>query len=249
VEIPAVRYFVMGQNRWQTAREWPLPETEWQRFYLRSQGEANTAAGNGLLSREEPGIEPPDTYIYDPHNPVPTVGGPLIGALPGPGVVAGPLLQNEVEKRNDVLCYTSPELEQDLEVIGPLQLHLFAATSTADTDFTAKLIHVYPDGGAYNLAEGLIRASGRHNREERDEVVPGEIYEFVITLGHTSQRFRQGHRIRVDISSSNFPQFDRNMNTGHPIGEDACGVVARQQVYHQTRYASYIDLPVIPGRA
>ena len=249
IEIPAVRYFVMGINQWRTADSWPLPQTQWQRFYLHSKGGANTAAGDGLLSRDEPGSEPPDLFVYDPHRPVPTVGGPLIGALPGAGVLAGPIEQSHVEKRHDVLCYTTPELEEDVEVTGPLQLHLLAATSTRDTDFTAKLVHVYPDGRAYNLAEGIMRASGRKFISERELVNPGEVYEYVITLGHTSQLFPKGHRFRIDISSSNFPQFDRNMNTGNPIGEDARGIPAMQTVYHQAEYASYVDLPVIPRRS
>ena len=245
IQIPTVRYFVMGRNQWRTADAWPLPQTQWQRFYIHSQGGANTAAGDGLLSRDEPGSEPADVFVYNPHRPVPTVGGPLIGALPGAGFVAGPLEQSHVEKRSDVLCYTTSELEKDMEVTGPLQIHLFAATSARDTDFTARLVDVYPNGRAYNLAEGIMRASGRKFADKRDLVNPGEAYEYVITMGHTSQLFRKGHRIRIDISSSSFPQFDRNMNTGNPIGEDAYGIPAMQTVYHQSGYATYIDLPVI----
>ena len=247
IQLPTVRYFVMGRNRWQTANEWPLPQTQWQRFFLHSKGSANTAAGDGGLSRDEPGSDPPDVFVYNPHRPVPTAGGPLIGVLEGPGIIAGPVEQSHVEKRLDVLCYTTPELAEDVEITGPLQLHLFAATSVRDTDFTAKLVHVYPDGRAYNLAEGIIRASGRKFGDKRELVNPGEVYEYVITLGHTSQLFRKGHRIRVDISSSNFPQFDRNMNTGNPIGEDGRGIPAMQTIYHQSGCASYIDLPVIKG--
>lgn len=244
--LPAVRYFVMGLNQWRNADDWPLPQTQWQRFYLHSKGIANTASGNGILSRDEPGSEPPDRFIYDPHNPVPTVGGAIIGAIAGAGGVTGPLDQCRIEKREDVLCYTTPALRENTEVTGPLQVHLFAATSTKDTDFTAKLIDVYPDGRAYNIGEGIIRASGRKLSEKPELINPGEVYEYVITVGQTSQLFREGHRIRVDISSSNFPQFDRNMNTGNPIGEDAKGIPAMQTIYHDNEYASYIDLPVIP---
>jgi putative CocE/NonD family hydrolase len=247
IDLPIVRYFVMGRNQWRTADSWPLPGTDWQRYYLHSNGHANSAAGDGVLGREIPGDESPDRFDYDPHEPVPTAGGPLIGALPLPGVLAGPLDQHHVEKRNDVLCYTTPAIESDLEITGPLQLHLFAATSAVDTDFTAKLVHVYPDGQAYNLAEGIIRASGRELTGEREAVKPGEVYEYVITLGNTSQLIPRGHRLRVDVSSSNFPLFDRNMNTGNPIGVDAEGVIATQTIYHQENYASYIDLPVIPA--
>ena len=246
IEIPRVRYFVMGRNRWEEANDWPLPQTQWQRFYFHSRGSANTAAGDGLLSRDEPGSEIPDTFEYQPLDPVPTVGGPIIGPLAVPGIVAGPLEQYHIEKRGDVLCYTTPELKKDMEVTGPLQVHLFAATSARDTDFTAKICHIYPDGRSYNLAEGIMRASGLKFADRPELITPGEPYEYVITLGNTSQLFRKGHRIRIQISSSNFPQYDRNMNTGNPIGEDDRGIIAKQTIYHQSGYASYLDLPVIP---
>jgi hypothetical protein len=169
------------------------------------------------------------------------------GRLVGVGLTPGSLNQSAVEKRNDVLCYTTPELKDAVEVTGPLVVHLYAATSARDTDFTAKLAQVYPDGRAYNLAEGLIRASGRTFGEQPQPINPHEVYEYVITLGHTSQLFRKGQRIRLDVSSSNFPQFDRNLNTGSPIGEDARGIPAMQTIYHTAAYPSYVDLPVIPS--
>ena len=245
IRIPTVRYFVMGRNRWQTADGWPLPQTEWQRFYLHSQGGANTAAGDGVLSRDEPGSEPPDVFVYNPHRPVPSVGGRLLGV----GLAPGPLEQSHVEKRSDVLCYTTPELQADMEVTGPLEIHVFAATSARDTDFTAKLVDVYPDGRVYNLVEGIERARGRKSESQPELVNPGQVYEYMIAMGDSSQMFRKGHRIRVEISSSNFPAFDRNMNTGNPIGEDAYGIPAMQTVYHQSGYASYMDLPVIPSQS
>ena len=244
IEIPIVRYFVMGRNRWKNADAWPLPQTQWQRFYLHSKGNANTSQGDGLLSREEPNSEPNDIFIYNPHLPVPTVGGRF---LPLAGLVPGPVDQSHIERRHDVLCYTTPELEEDTEVTGPLEVHLFATTSTRDTDFTAKLVDVYPDGRAYNIAEGIKRARGRKSIFQPELVNPGEVNEYIINLGHTSQLFRKGHHIRIDISSSNFPMYDRNMNTGNPIGEDAQGTPAMQTIYHQQEYASYIDLPVIPN--
>jgi putative CocE/NonD family hydrolase len=246
-EMPRVRYFLMGKNEWYNTEAWPPPEAVWQRFYFHSGGSANTAAGDGLLSRDEPESETPDRFDYNPLNPVPTVGGPIIGQLTVPGIVAGPLEQSHLERRGDVLCYTTPELKKDLEVTGPLQVHLFAATSVRDTDFSAKICNVYPDGRSYNLAEGIMRASGLKFGEKPELITPGEPYEYVITLGNTSQLFRKGQRVRVQISSSNFPQFDRNMNTGNAIGEDAQGIIARQTIYHHPGYASYIDLPVMPG--
>jgi len=247
VRIPPVRYFLMGVNQWREADAWPLPQTEWQRYYLHSRGRANTSIGDGRLTREEPGAESPDTFVYDPHNPVPTVGGSLVAAPAGFGFVAGPLEQSHLETRPDVLCYTTPELKQDLEITGPLEVHIFASTTAKDTDFTAKLVDVYPDGRSHNLLDGIKRARGLKSEDRVEFINPGEVYEFVITLGPTSQLFRRGHRLRIDISSSNFPLYDRNMNTGNPIGEDARGVPATQTVYHQKEYASYIDLPVIPG--
>ncbi len=243
IAIPAVKYFVMGRNRWQTADAWPLPQTEWQRFYLHSRGGANTAAGDGVLSRDAPGSEAPDSFIYNPHAPVPSVGGRLIGV----GVTPGPIDQGRIEKRGDVLCYTTPELTADVQVTGPLNLHLFAATSARDTDFTAKLVDVYPDGRAYNVVEGLKRASGRKLDGTHECVTPGAVNEYLITMGESSLVFRKGHRMRVDVSSSNFPMFDRNMNTGNLIGEDAKGIPALQTVFHDSEHPSYIDLPVIPN--
>ena len=241
IKIPTVKYFLMGRNQWQAADSWPPPGVQWQRFFLHSKGGANTAAGDGVLSREEPGTEAPDRFIYDPHNPVPTMGGPSGSPPAGFGYVSGPMEQSGIERRPDVLCYTTPELKEDVEVTGgPLEVHLFVATSAKSTDFTAKLVYVYPDNRTYNVAEGVARirlgkASGG-----------GEIRECIIGIGNTSQLFRKGHRIRIDISSSNFPFSDRNMNTGNPLGEDAQGIPARQTVYHEKDYTSYINLPIIP---
>jgi hypothetical protein len=241
---PPIRYFVMGLNRWRDAETWPLPRTEWQRFFLHSRGHAGTARGDGRLTHDNPGSEPPDVFVYDPAFPVPTTGGRL---LPSGSLVAGPLEQGNVEKRNDVLCYSTRELTQDLEVSGPLKLHLYAATSTKDTDFVAKVVDVHPDGSAYNVAEGWIRARYRNGILRADFITPGETYEYIIDMAHTSIVFRKGHCLRIDVTSSNFPRIDRNMNTGNAFGEDAAGVPALQTVFHDARYASYIDLPVIPG--
>ncbi|MBN1663878.1 MAG: CocE/NonD family hydrolase [Deltaproteobacteria bacterium] len=243
--MPAVRYFVMGKNRWKNADTWPLPETQWQRYYLHSKGRANSLNGDGLLSTKAPQTEQPDVYIYDPRFPVPTIGGRnlLAGTL-----VSGPFDQRANEQRNDVLCFTTPELTEELEVTGPLKLHLYASTSVRDTDFMAKLIDVYPDGTAYNVAEGCIRARFRKGLLHEEFIVPGAVNEYIIDLAQTSIVFGIGHRIRVDITSSNFPRIDRNMNTGNPFGEDAAGIPAVQTIFHEKDYASYIDLPVIPSR-
>jgi uncharacterized protein len=244
VELPRVRYFVMGRNIWRNAETWPLPQTQWRRYYLHSQGSANSAAGNGYLNQEKPVSETPDIYFYDPLKPVPTLGCP--GAITLLRVAAGVQEQSPVEKRRDVLCYSSSELNDDIEVTGPLKLHLFASTSVRDTDFVAKIVDVYPNGWAFNVTTtGIIRARYRKSLFQPELVTPGEVNEYVINLEATSQLFRRGHRIRIDISSSNFPEFDRNMNTGNQIGEDARGITAQQNIYHDSEYASYIDLPVI----
>jgi uncharacterized protein len=244
--LPAVRYFTMGRNSWHNATAWPLPETDWQRYFLHSRGKANSCSGDGLLNRDEPGKEPTDTYIYNPLDPVVTAGGR--GGVAENGFLYGPVDQAYVERRDEVLCYSSPQLARDIEVTGPLYLHLFASSSCRDTDFTAKLVDIYPDNRAYNAADGILRAQYRNSFTVSELLKPGEITEFVIRLGHVSQLFRAGHRIRIDISSSNFPTFDRNMNTGKSIGEDAEGIPALQTIYHQNKYASYIDLPVIPAK-
>jgi len=247
IKIPPIQYFVMNRNCWQFADTWPLPQTQFQRYYLHSGGRANTSTGDGTLSRNEPGSEQPDMYIYNPLFPVPTAGGPMTSPVPGFGLVPGPMEQSYIEQRNDVLCYTTPELREHTEVTGPLQIHIFASTSARDTDFIARLIDVYPDGRSHNVAQGIIRASGRKSEEHPELVIPGEINEYVLGMGNTSQVFRKGHRIRIDLSSSNFPLYDRNMNTGNPIGEDAKGIPAIQTIYHQSEYVSYIDLPIIPS--
>jgi uncharacterized protein len=242
IQLPAVRYFVMGRNSWRTADTWPVPGTQWQRFYFHSQGKANSSRGNGRLNKDEPGSESPDIFIYDPHSPVPTLGGAWAH---GNGYVPGPLDQSRIEQREDILCYTTPELKEEVEVTGPLELHLFAASSARDTDFTAKLVDVYPDGRSFNVADGIIRARYRKSVFSPELLEPGQIIEYVIDMVGTSQLFKRDHRIRIDVSSSNFPAFDRNLNTGNPIGEDARGIIARQTIYHQAGYASYIDLPTI----
>jgi putative CocE/NonD family hydrolase len=161
-------------------------------------------------------------------------------------IAPSPQEQSTYERREDVLCYTTPELNEDLEITGPLVLHLFASTSARDTDFTAKLVDVYPDGRSFNvICDGIIRARYRKSLFEPEYVTPGEVNEYVINLEAVSQLFRKGHRIRIDISSSSFPEYDRNMNTGHPTGDDAQGISAMQSIYHQFEYPSYMDLPII----
>lgn len=238
-----VRIFIMGANKWRDEQEWPLARTEYTKYYLQSDGQANGLAGDGVLSRTSPATRSkPDRFIYDPENPVPTRGGNLMFKT----TLAGPYDQADIEKRKDVLVYTTPTLTQDTEVTGPIKVVLYAKSSAKDTDFTAKLVDVHPDGKAYNLVDGIIRGRYRNSFSDPELMTPGKVYEFTIDLWATSNLFKKGHKIRVDISSSNFPRFDRNPNTGHKFGEDAKMKKAKQAIYHTSEYPSHILLPIIP---
>ena len=238
-ELP-VRLFVMGENRWRDEQEWPLARTHYTCYYLHAEAPANTRNGGGTLSTFPPGDEPPDSYTYDPKDPVATLGGNTL-IIP-----QGVSDQRTVEDRQDVLVYTSGALEMDLEVTGPIKVRLFASSSAVDTDFTAKLVDVGPDGYVQNIQDGIIRARYRTSESEPSLMEPGRVYEFVIDLWATSHLFKKGHRLSVDISSSNFPRFDRNPNTGAPLGRDDRLEVAKQTVHHREEYPSHIVLPVIP---
>jgi hypothetical protein len=243
LDEPPVRLFVMGANRWRDEQEWPLARTRYTPYYLHSDGHANTLTGDGSLSTERPGDEPADSYTYDPNDPVPSVGGKTLGL----GAQPGPFDQRTVEARPDVLCYTSAPLPADLEVTGPLAVTLFAASSATDTDWTVKLVDVHPDGYAQNLQEGIVRASYRVPGAAPSPIRPGEVYEYAIDLWATSNVFLAGHRIRVEVSSSNFPHWDRNTNTGLPGATADRVLTARQTVCHDAGRPSYILLPVIPA--
>jgi len=231
---------VMGENTWRDETEWPLARTRFTPVYLSSGGKANSRQGDGRLDMAPPGTQPSDTYVYDPADPVPTCGGTFIGL--GNGVRN----QTAVEERDDVLVYTGAMLERDLEVTGPVVLKLFAASSAPDTDFTAKLVDVRPDGYAQNIAEGVVRARFRESLEFPTLIQPGRVYEYTIDLWSTSHVFKAGHRLRLEVSSSNFPRYDRNQNTGHELGADAEIRPAQQTVFHDDRLPSHLLLPVIP---
>jgi putative CocE/NonD family hydrolase len=231
---PPIRLFVMGANVWRDEQEWPLARAAATKFYLRS---------DGGLSQEPPGAEQPDSYTYDPADPVPTHGGALLMAAQ---FQAGPLDQRRIEARPDVLAYTTAPLERDMEVTGPINVQLWACSSAPDTDFVARLVDVYPDGRAFNLTDGIIRARYRDGLTE-SFLEPGQPYAFNIDLWATSNVFKAGHRIRLQVTSSNFPRWDRNPNTGHPFGQDAELRTARQTILHDPEHPSHLLLPVVPA--
>jgi putative CocE/NonD family hydrolase len=239
---PPIKIFVMGINEWRGEWEWPLARTLYSKYYLRGND-----SKNGVLSTEPPGDELTSSYTYNPENPVPTLGGnhssPYI-----PGVIrVGAVDQRPIETRQDVLVFTSDQLKKDVEVTGPITMKLFAATSARDTDFICRLIDVYPDGTAYNLTEGIIRARFRNSIHEPPKLVePGEIYEYNIELQPTSNVFQKGHKLRLHLTSSSFPLWDRNPNTGHVQGMDSVLQAAYQTIYHDTEHPSHIILPIIP---
>ena len=239
-----VRIFVMGDNAWREEQEWPLARAQNTNYYLHSQGKANSLHGNGVLSVEAPGDEPPDVFLYNPSDPVPTRGGQLCC---NPYFAAnGAFDQNDIEKREDVLVYSTPPLQRDTEVTGPVTVTLWAATSATDTDFTAKLVDVCEDGCARNLTDGIIRARYRDSAVSPTLVEPGRAYCYTIDLWATSNVFKAGHRIRVEISSSNFPRFDRNPNTGTVIAGESQLKPALQTVLHDAQHPSHITLPMVP---
>ncbi|HVN02815.1 MAG TPA: CocE/NonD family hydrolase, partial [Bryobacteraceae bacterium] len=211
-----VRVFLMGANRWLDEHEWP-PPARLERFYLQSRGRANSLAGDGKLAPFVPGREPADRFVYDPNDPVPTQGGAVCC---NPKIFPwGPRDQRPVEQRRDVLVYTTPPLRKDVEVVGPIRLVLYAATSAPDTDFTAKLVDVHPDGRAENLTDGILRLRYRKSLDNPELAEPGKISKITIDAGVTANVFQKGHAIRLEVSSSNFPRFDRNPNTGGPVAD------------------------------
>ena len=240
-----VRIFVMGANQWRDEGEWPLSRTRQERYFLHSGGKANSVSGDGVLSSAAPHAESADRYIYDPVNPAPTIGGPL--CCDSPHLGPGPRDQRPVEARNDVLVYSTPMLSEDLEITGPVTLELFASSTAVDTDFTAKLVDVWPDGFAQNLTEGIIRARYRESQEKPTFLNPGQTYKFIVDLWSTSNLFRKGHRLRLEISSSNFPRFDRNLNTGGDSSSARNPVPATNSIYHDAEHPSALILPAVNG--
>lgn len=241
---PRVRIFVMGVDQWRDEQDWPLPDTSYIEYHLHSGGTANTRHGDGTLSAEPSSTKAHDEFQYDPRDPVPTAGGALLPSVPG---LVGPVDQKVVDGRPDVLCYTGPVLDEPVEVTGHVELKVFVSSSAVDTDITAKLVDVFPDGRAINLCDGVLRLRYRNDLSNPEPLTPGEVYEVTVPMAVTSNVFLPGHRIRLDISSSNFPRYDRNTNTGGFIAQESLdqAVVATNRIMHGPEHPSRLVLPVI----
>ena len=239
-----VKIFVLGIDKWREENSWPLARAKSTEYYLHSDGKANSQTGDGSLSTVAPQSELSDRYVYDPENPVPTLGGPL--CCDAAHLMPGPVDQRPDETRSDVLVYTTPAFKQDFEVTGPVKLVLYASSSAVDTDFTGKLVDVWPNGFAQNLTEGIIRARYRDSQVTPEFMNPSQIYKFTIDLWSTSNVFKAGHKLRLDISSSNFPRFDRNPNTGANPETATRWVKATNVIYHDSTHPSALVLPVVP---
>jgi putative CocE/NonD family hydrolase len=241
--LPRVRYFTMGMNRWQSSDTWPPRGAESLTYYLTSDGNANTRMGDGKLVLRPPKTDKPDRFTYDPMQPVPSYGGNV--CCTGNAVRGGSFDQQKMEERNDILVYTSEPLKEGMEVSGPVELTLYVSSDVKDTDFTVKLIDVYPDGRAFNLDESIQRVRYREGYQTPVFMQPGNVYKVVVGPLTTSNYFDAGHRIRIEVSSSNFPRFDRNMNTGGRNWDEAQGVVAHNVVHHSAKHPAALKLTVV----
>ena len=239
-ETPRVTYYTMGSNQWQTAEQWPPEDSEMVTFYLDSDGDANSLFGSGRLVDSAPDEDQADSFSYDPHNPITSYGGNV--CCTGNAVEGGSFDQQQMETRNDILVYSTPPLEEGVELSGFVECTLYVSSDAKDTDFTLKLIDVYPDGSAYNLDETIQRVRYREGYDKEVFMEEGEVYKIDLTPLATSNYFAKGHQIRIEVSSSNFPRFTRNLNTGGDNFNEAKGVVARNTVHHSEEYPSQIRL-------
>ena len=248
-ESKPVRIFVMGRNEWRDEDDWPLARAKNTKYFLHSGGNANSSAGDGELGTDAPSAGLPaaqakDSFEYDPANPVPTIGGPL--CCRGDLLKPGPFDQTMAEQRKDVLVYSTAALAKDLEVTGPVTAEMWVSSSAADTDITAKLVDLAPSGFAQNLTEGILRLRYRDSQERPERLQPGTVYKIKVDLWATSNVFLAGHRIRLEVSSSNFPRFDRNLNTGEEQASATRIVKATNVVMHDKEHPSALILPVLP---
>ena len=242
-KTPKVQYYTMGLNKWQSSEVWPPVTAQMTTYFLNSGGRANSLYGDGKLSTTAPAKDAPDAFAYDPQNPVPSYGGNV--CCTGNAVQGGAFDQQKMETRNDILVYTTEPLAEGVEVSGFIETTLYVSSDVKDTDFTIKLIDVYPDGKAYNLDETIQRVRYREGYEKEVFMEKGKVYKLELSAMSTSNFFQKGHRIRIEISSSNFPRFDRNMNTGGNNWDEAVGVVAHNNVHHSAQYPSQVRLPMV----
>ena len=242
-DMPHVSYYLMGMNEWRSADTWPPAGTSYRKLYLHSGGRANSRLGDGLLSAAPPGDEPADRFTYDPATPVMSLGGQA--CCTGMSTGQGGYDQSVNAMRQDVLVYTSEALDEGVEVSGPLEVVLYVDSSAKDTDFTAKLIDVYPDGRAFNVQEGALRMRYREGFDKKVWMQAGDVYEARLDLHATSNYFGSGHRVRLEVSSSNFPRFSRNMNTGGNNYDETEWVLAHNGVHHSAEYPSHVILPIV----
>src|SRR5574338_569508 len=242
--MPKVRYYTMGLNKWQTSDSWPPRGAEQMTFFLGSNGRATTLNGDGVLTTKAPSKDLPDSFSYDPKNPVPSHGGNV--CCQGNALQGGALDQREVEQRPDVLVYTSEPLKEGIELSGPIDVTVYLSSDRKDTDVTAKVLDVYPDGRAYNLDETIQRVRYREGYDKPPQFMePGKVYKVALQPMTTSNWFAPGHRIRIEVSSSNFPRFDRNLNTGGNNYDETTGLVARNVIHHSKKYPSSITITVV----
>ena len=239
-----VRVFVMGKNVWRDEDDWPLARAKATRYYLHSNGKANSLNGDGRLSKTSPTFEPADLYVYDPADPVPTQGGPVLGDPAR--IPPGPLDQRKVEARSDVLVYTTPAFGHDTEVTGQVRLELYVRSSSVDTDFVGKLVEVSPDGVPHNLTDGILRARYRNSMEKAELMTPGKVYQLTIDLWSTSNIFLAGHKLRLEVASSNFPRFSRNLNTGENPQSATNELKSTNEIYHDQDHPSALLVPIVP---
>ena len=243
-KMPKVRYYTMGLNKWQTADTWPPAGAQPMTLFLASGGKANSLTGDGALASSAPGADHADGFAYDPMNPVPSYGGNV--CCTGNAVTGGAFDQRKMEARADILVYTSEPLPEGVEASGPIDATLYLSSDAKDTDVTVKLVDVYPDGTAYNLDETIQRVRYRNGYEQPVAwMEAGKVYKVAIQPMTTSNYFAAGHRIRIEVSSSNFPRFDRNMNTGGNNYDEATGVVAHNVIHHSREYPSAVTLTVV----
>jgi putative CocE/NonD family hydrolase len=239
-EWPKVQYYMIGRNEWRASDRWPPSGVEMEKLYFHSDGEANSHFGDGTLSRTPPKKEPADRLTYDPANPVMSAGGPYSA-----GVGSAPYMdQRPTSARTDVLVYTSAPFGDGLELEGPIDAVLYISSSVKDTDFSVKLVDVAPDGTAINVQVGFLRARYREGRDKQVFMEPGEVYRVPVSLNDIAYYFEPGHRLRVQVTSSDFPSFDRNLNTGGPNYNETEWITADNVIHHSGEHASYIVLPV-----